>query len=88
MSTTSLPTRLEGLLIGNGWFSPADQYPAYVAYGRARGFLSKQNDETRAVARLEKQCNAALNSTEGKGHVLVGTCEGLIDAVMRAGRTT
>lgn len=78
-----MPTRLKGLLIGNGWFSPAQQYPAYVAYGKANG-LVKQKDEK--IDNMMKRCDTALAGIEGKGHVLVGVCENLIGAVIDAGK--
>jgi hypothetical protein len=32
LETTRLPTRLKGILIGNGWIDPWNQYPAYYEY--------------------------------------------------------
>ena len=81
----SFPTRLKGLLIGNGWFSPAQQYPAYVSYGKARGLIKGKDTN---LEEIMTRCNTALAGPQGKGHVLVGVCESLIDAVMKAGRTT
>ena len=84
-STTFLPTRLKGLLIGNGWFSPQAQYPAYVSYGRGRGFMKKNSKEVAKVNQLWKACNSTLQSSAGD-HVLVGICEDLIEAVVSAGQ--
>jgi carboxypeptidase D len=76
---------LKGLLIGNGWFSPAQQYPSYVSYGQAKGLIKGKDTK---VDQIMTRCNQALAGSEGKGHVLVGTCEALIEAVVQAGRKT
>jgi carboxypeptidase D len=83
-----MPDNLKGLLIGNGWFSPTHQYPGYVEYAELRGFLKKKNSQQvkHVYATLER-CQKDLNSTAGSHHVLVGSCEGLIEAVMQAGRS-
>lgn len=74
--------------MGNGWFSPVQQYPAYVKYGQQRGLIKPGSDEAAHVDKLMLDCNQTLSGPLGKGHVLVGACEALIDGVMRAGKTT
>lgn len=86
-TSSTFPAPLKGLIIGNGWFSPKAQYPAYVTYGRERGLLEKSSRQTAHLDRVWKQCNSTLQTPQGD-HVLVGVCEGLIDAVMQAGRET
>jgi carboxypeptidase D len=81
-----LATPLKGLLIGNGWFSPKIQYPAYVQYGEERGFFKKNNNAVKNAHKLLEQCNATLSTKQGD-HVLVGVCEGLIGAVMEVAKT-
>lgn len=75
--------------MGNGWFSPVHQYPGYVGYAKERGFL--KNSKSKQVKDLMtslKGCERDLNTTAGQHHVLVGSCERLIDGVMQAARTT
>lgn len=84
-----MPDNLKGLLMGNGWFSPVHQYPGYVEYAKERGFL--KNSKSKQVKDLMtslKGCERDLNTTAGQHHVLVGSCERLIDGVMQAARTT
>lgn len=87
LSATSLPSssHLRGMLLGNGWFDPASQYPAYAGYARARGVVAKTaktSKEYQNLIAVDKACNETLARPAGQGHVLVGTCEGLIDAAM------
>lgn len=75
--------------MGNGWFSPTHQYPGYVEYAKERGFLKKaKSKEVKEVMTTLQGCERDLNSTAGQHHVLVGSCERLIDRVMRAAKTT
>lgn len=50
--------------------------------------MRKKNRQTENVERLLKQCNSTLSTSTGRGHVLVGVCENLVDAVLQAGKTT
>lgn len=88
-ASKAMPNIFKGMLIGNGWFSPKEQYPGYVEYAEQRGFLkNKGSKPVKEVSRLLRLCERDLNSTIGFNHVLVSSCETLIDAVMTAGRST
>merc|ERR1712093_301777 len=50
--------------------------------------LKGKNRQTDSVRSIFKQCNNTLSTPTGKGHVLVGVCENLIDAVVGAAKTT
>lgn len=86
-----LPTRLKGLLIGNGWISPREQYPAYLTYLEREGLLKKGTQAHRNVLAATQKCNATLaamdakNGAEGsKGMVLVPDCEAILGAMSAA----
>ncbi|TNY19757.1 Alpha/Beta hydrolase protein [Rhodotorula diobovata] len=89
--TMLLPTRLKGLLIGNGWISPREQYPAYLTYLEREGLLKKGTQAHRNVLAATQKCNATLaamdakNGAEGsKGMVLVPDCEAILGAMSAA----
>ncbi|GAA5834413.1 hypothetical protein JCM9279_004309 [Rhodotorula babjevae] len=84
--TMLLPTRLKGLLIGNGWISPREQYPAYLTYLERRGFLRKGTQAHRNVLAATEKCNATLAAMDargagGKGMVLVPDCEAILSVM-------
>ena len=81
-----LPTRLKGLLIGNGWISPREQYTAYLTYLERRGFLRKGTQAHRNVLAATEKCNATLAAMDargagGKGMVLVPDCEAILSVM-------
>ena len=70
--------RLTGLLIGNGWISPKEQYQSYLTFAYAEGLLEH---ESKAASRVEAQhtkCLAELNTPNGTEHVDVGMCENIL----------
>ncbi|GAA5926332.1 hypothetical protein JCM3775_000987 [Rhodotorula graminis] len=87
--TMLLPTRLKGLLIGNGWISPREQYPAYLTYLERNGFLRKGTQAHRNVLAATEKCNATLAAMDargagGKGMVLVPDCEAILSVMSAA----
>lgn len=50
----SKPWNLEGLLIGNGWISPKEQYEAYLSYAYKRDMIKEGSAEG---AKLQEQWN-------------------------------
>lgn len=73
---------LKGILMGNAWFDPAIQYPAYLQYAYHTGILTKGSKKASKAEELDKRCNATLHSDEGKDKVLVPSCEALVGAVL------
>ncbi|GAA5908210.1 uncharacterized protein JCM6883_004309 [Sporobolomyces salmoneus] len=85
--STSISTPLKGLLIGNGWISPRDQYPAYLDYLVEKKFVRKGTMGYRNILKAVEKCEKKLDEMEkangGKGTVLVGACEEIL-GVMNA----
>lgn len=73
---------LKGLLIGNGWTSPLDQYPAYLQFAYKRGLIQGGTD---AAAQLESQqavCMRKLGEG-GSDHIDTGECEQILQEILR-----
>ncbi|KAK4704204.1 carboxypeptidase D, partial [Phenoliferia sp. Uapishka_3] len=82
LKTTQLPTKLKGLLIGNGWIDPVNQYPAYLEFALAAGVVKKGSDVERKVRSLVDTCTdtlAALKPGEVKIHN--AGCEGILGGI-------
>lgn len=83
--TTIVNTPLKGLLIGNGWISPREQYPAYIDYLVDQRLVKKNSQAYRNVRTVLDKCEEKLAQIEkdngGKGMVLVGECEQILSAI-------
>ena len=76
---------LKGLLIGNGWISPKDQYEAYLSFAYDKGIVKKGSD---VAAQLESQyriCSKdlATHSTS----VDITSCEAVLQEMLRLTQT-
>ncbi|KAK4054916.1 Cell death protease [Microbotryomycetes sp. JL201] len=89
LRSSDLQTRLKGLIIGNGWISPKDQYPAYLQYlvdrklvkSGSSGYKSVQAAVEKCVEQYEK---AETSNPSQQGMVLVGSCEEILGAISAA----
>lgn len=87
--TTLIPTRLRGLLIGNGWISPFEQYPAYLAYLEREKLVTKGSQGHQNVVAALKRCQKKLDEMDKKdngrkGMVLVSECEAMLGVMTQA----
>lgn len=71
------PWNLKGLLIGNGWISGADQYPAWLQYAYKHNLLTPGSAEATSVEKQQAICDKSL-SEGGKDHVDDSACEGIL----------
>ncbi|KAJ5086367.1 hypothetical protein NUU61_007674 [Penicillium alfredii] len=56
---------IKGLLIGNGWISPKDQYPANFDFARRQGLLQEGTQTYRQLEALQSVCLAKLEDAGG-----------------------
>lgn len=77
----SSPWSLKGLLIGNGWISPVDQYEAYLKYAMQRGLFDKDSDTSKQLQDLQHGCSTVL--TSDPGHVSYDVCEGVLTTMLK-----
>ncbi|KAL9052073.1 MAG: hypothetical protein Q9162_005644 [Coniocarpon cinnabarinum] len=55
-SSRSAPWNLAGLLIGNGWISGPDQYPAYLKFSYEEGLLERGSQLANNIERKQTAC--------------------------------
>jgi carboxypeptidase D len=55
---TRTPWNLKGLMIGNGWIAPNEQYEAYLTFAYEKGIVKKGSD---LAAKLEAQLRTCRN---------------------------
>ena len=76
---------LRGLLIGNGWISPKDQYESYVTFANDKGLVKRDSDEDKQLRQGLRVCESLMSSQAG--HVDYGECENILVELLRLTRT-
>ncbi|KAJ5799157.1 uncharacterized protein N7518_001225 [Penicillium psychrosexuale] len=66
---------IKGLLIGNGWISPADQYPSYFKFVEREGLLTPGTVLHNNINALNEVCLSKLETAGAKNKLDVGACE-------------
>ena len=74
---------LSGLLIGNGWIAPSEQYVAYLAYAYASGVIQGGSDAAKQLEAQQTICLNKLAESPANSHVDVPECEGILSDILR-----
>lgn len=82
LESSRIPTQLKGLMIGNGWIDPYNQYPAYLEFALQAGVIKKGSD---AETKVRKQVDACLDKLNSVGIKSVkihnGDCENILGEI-------
>lgn len=82
LDSTRIPTKLRGLLIGNGWIDPYNQYPAYLEFAVKAGVIKSGST---AEARVQKDVDVCLAKLDKMGirnvHIHNGECENILSSI-------
>ncbi|GAA6047466.1 hypothetical protein JCM3770_005761, partial [Rhodotorula araucariae] len=81
LSSSRVATRLKGLMIGNGWIDPANQYPAYLDFALQAGVIKKGTAAETQVQKAVEQCLAVLTRKPRIERIHEGTCERILGAI-------
>lgn len=74
---------LRGLLIGNGWVSPVDQYPAYLTFAYKEGLIQENGPDAKRLEGLQSVCLSDMDTEEGKDRVSLPKCEEILQELLR-----
>ncbi|KAI8624856.1 alpha/beta-hydrolase [Xylariaceae sp. FL1651] len=79
---TSTPWNLQGLMIGNGWIAPNEQYEAYLTFAYEKGIVKKGSD---LASKLEVQLRMCRNdlALAGSNKVDNRACEQILSDMLR-----
>jgi carboxypeptidase D len=66
---------LKGMLIGNGWISPADQYPSYLPFAEREGLVKQGSQTYKKLDALNSVCLSKLETPGAKNKLDVESCE-------------
>lgn len=75
-----LPTKLKGLIIGNGWIDPYNQYPAYLEFAVKAGVVKEGSDTETKVRKQVDECRTMLDAKE-MIRVHNGQCEDILTTI-------
>ncbi|KAI0431717.1 Alpha/Beta hydrolase protein [Xylaria sp. FL1042] len=80
---TQTPWNLKGLMIGNGWIAPNEQYEAYITFAYEKGIVEKGSElATKLEAQLRVCRNDLALTTSNK--VSNRGCEQILSDILRA----
>ncbi|KAL1957886.1 hypothetical protein VTO42DRAFT_5451 [Malbranchea cinnamomea] len=74
---------LKGMIIGNGWISPFEQYHAYLSFAYDEGLIQGGTDKANLVERQMSLCLSELNAEGGLDRVHISACEDVLTEVLR-----
>lgn len=82
LSTKQVNVNLRGLLIGNGWIDPYNQYPAYLDFAYSSKLLTPDTNAAKNVERAVANCDAERKRI-GKDDFPInnGMCEGILSSI-------
>ncbi|OAA37789.1 pheromone processing carboxypeptidase KexA [Beauveria brongniartii RCEF 3172] len=75
---------LQGILLGNPWISPNDQYDSYLKFAFNRGLVDKDSDTGKQLKAMERTCHTMLASDPGK--VGYPECEDILTELLSVTR--
>lgn len=77
---------LKGLLIGNGWIAPQEQYQAYLDFAYDRKLVEKDSDAAKRLESQHRICEKQLAEMGPQEHVDVGVCESILQQLLQVTR--
>ncbi|KAL8842759.1 MAG: hypothetical protein Q9176_002395 [Flavoplaca citrina] len=73
---------LSGLLIGNGWISPVEQYDAYMKFGYQAGLIQGGTDVAKKLEGMYSECFKTLNQPGGTDKIDQPLCERILTQML------
>lgn len=80
------PWNLKGLLIGNGWIAPAEQYLAYLPFAYNKSIIQGGTEQADRVEKQQTKCMAELAKPEGVEKVDIYACEAVLQEILKETR--
>ena len=81
--TSQTRWRLSGLLIGNGWISPLEQYQSYLEFAYKSGLIQGGSDNAKQIEKQQTLCDEGLNKPGGLDQVDTPPCEQILQDILR-----
>lgn len=81
--TQQKPWNLSGLLIGNGWISPREQYDSYLTMAYSAGMVQKGSSQANGLEEQHQKCTNALKEPGAAERVDTPVCEEILQEILR-----
>ena len=76
------PWNLKGLLIGNGWISPPEQYEAYLDFAYEKNLITKDSNAANTLEQQRRICQKELATGAGS-NVDTPSCESILQQLLQ-----
>ncbi|KAI9801377.1 MAG: Cell death protease [Sarcosagium campestre] len=73
---------LQGLLIGNGWIAPTEQYLSYLPMAYKAGLVEGGSSIAKQLESYQSVCSSHLSNDGGSEHVDIPECERILTALL------
>ncbi|CAI7644991.1 unnamed protein product [Penicillium palitans] len=74
---------IKGLLIGNGWISPTDQYPSYFKFIEREGLVQPGTTLQHNLNALNEVCLSKLETAGAKNKLNIASCEFVLEQFLQ-----
>lgn len=74
---------LQGLLIGNGWIAPTEQYLSYLPMTYKAGLIQGGTPKAKQLEAQQAVCTTKLNEPGGTDHVDIPECEKILTQILK-----
>jgi carboxypeptidase D len=78
---------MKGMLIGNGWISPVEQYMSYLPFAYEKGLVKRDSDRAKKLESQQAICVKQLNENGGRDNVDNGQCEQILQDILQSTQT-
>ena len=78
---------LKGMLIGNGWIAPAEQYLAYLPFAYNKSLIASGSDAAQRIEVQHNKCAAELSKPAAQDKVDIFTCEQVLQDILKESAT-
>ncbi|PQE27534.1 serine carboxypeptidase protein [Rutstroemia sp. NJR-2017a BBW] len=79
--------QMKGMLIGNGWISPVEQYMSYLPFAYEKGLVKRDSDRAKKLESQQAICVKQLNENGGRDNVDNGQCEQILQDILQSTQT-
>ncbi|KAI9827027.1 MAG: Cell death protease [Phylliscum demangeonii] len=83
---TTRPWMLQGLLIGNGWVAPTEQYLSYLPKAYEAGLIQGGSAVAKQLESQMAVCTSRLNEAGGADRVEIAACEQVLTDLLKVAR--
>ncbi|KAI9844588.1 MAG: Cell death protease [Thelocarpon superellum] len=77
------PWKLAGLLIGNGWIAPTEQYLSYLPFAYKEKLVEGGSAVAKQLEAQQAICTSQLNAPGGTERVDISDCEQILQDILR-----